>query len=69
MTSADFRVRYASVTNTLFEHIEQDLLTLTTVLLDDDDELSQRSRPYPAPQPDRMRRRDAGRVGGSAADA
>ena len=39
MTSADFKISYASVANALFEHIEQDLLILTTALLDDDDEL------------------------------
>lgn len=38
MTSATFRVCYASVANVLFEHIEQDLLALTTALLDDEDE-------------------------------
>jgi hypothetical protein len=37
MTSADFHICYASVTDTLFEHIEQDLLLLTTALLDDDE--------------------------------
>jgi len=37
MTSATFHVCYASVANALFEHIEQDLLLLTTALLDDDD--------------------------------
>ena len=39
MTSANFHISYASVTNALFEHIEQDLLILTTALLDDDEEL------------------------------
>jgi len=38
MTSADFHVSYASVTDTLFEYIEQDLTLLTTALLDDDDD-------------------------------
>jgi hypothetical protein len=38
MTSADFHVCYASVTDTLFEHIEQDLMVLTTARLDDDDD-------------------------------
>ncbi|MEW7849307.1 hypothetical protein AB2N08_11445 [Massilia aurea] len=38
MTSADFHVCYASVTDTLFEYIEQDLTLLTTALLDDDDD-------------------------------
>jgi hypothetical protein len=38
MTSANFHISYASVANALFEHIEQDLLALTTALLDDDDE-------------------------------
>jgi len=37
MTSATFHVCYASVANALFEHIEQDLLLLTTAILDDDD--------------------------------
>jgi len=36
MTSTDHDLCYASVTDTLFEHIEQDLLSLTTALLDDD---------------------------------
>lgn len=40
MTSANFHISYASVAIALFEHIEQDLLALTTALLDDDDELS-----------------------------
>ena len=38
MTSASFQISYASVANALFEHIEQDLLALTTALLDDEDE-------------------------------
>lgn len=38
MNSATFQVCYASVANALFEHIEQDLLHLTTALLDDDDD-------------------------------
>ncbi|MBQ5946966.1 hypothetical protein [Massilia sp. ST3] len=37
MTSATFHVCYASVASALFEHIEQDLLLLTTALLDDDE--------------------------------
>ncbi|MEH6435759.1 hypothetical protein [Massilia sp. DD77] len=37
MTSANFQVCYASVAIALFEHIEQDLLLLTTALLDDDE--------------------------------
>jgi hypothetical protein len=37
MTSANFHVCYASVASALFEHIEQDLLLLTTALLDDDE--------------------------------
>ena len=49
MTSATFHVCYASVANALFEHIEQDLLLLTTALLDDDDELPARFEPYAAP--------------------
>ena len=39
MTSANFHISYASVANALFEHIEQDLLALTTAFLDDDEEL------------------------------
>ncbi|WP_137173328.1 hypothetical protein [Massilia sp. HP4] len=39
MTSANFQMSYASVANALFEHIEQDLIALTTALLDDDEEL------------------------------
>lgn len=49
MTSADFHHCYASVANALFEHIEQDLLVLTTALLDDDDDLPARFAPYAAP--------------------
>ncbi|WP_020655992.1 hypothetical protein [Massilia niastensis] len=37
MTSSNFHVCYASVASALFEHIEQDLLLLTTALLDDDE--------------------------------
>ena len=48
MTSANFHLSYASVANALFEHIEQDLLLLTTALLDDDEELPRRFEPYPA---------------------
>lgn len=48
MTSANFHISYASVANALFEHIEQDLLLLTTALLDDDEELPLRVEPYPA---------------------
>ena len=40
MTSANFHISYASVAIALFEHIEQDLLALTTALLDDDEESS-----------------------------
>lgn len=47
MTSANFHISYASVANALFEHIEQDLLALTTALLDDDDELPHRFESYP----------------------
>jgi hypothetical protein len=39
MTSANFHVCYASVANALFEHIEQDLLLLTTALIDDDEDV------------------------------
>lgn len=38
MTSANFQISYASVANVLFEHIEQDLLVLTTANLDDDED-------------------------------
>ncbi|AWL06595.1 hypothetical protein ACFOHT_23385 [Massilia oculi] len=47
MTSANFHISYASVANALFEHIEQDLLLLTTALLDDDEELPRLFEPYP----------------------
>ena len=40
MTSANFHVCYASVANALFEHIEQDLLLLTTALIDDEEDMS-----------------------------
>jgi hypothetical protein len=45
MTSANFHVCYASVANALFEHIEQDLLLLTTALLDDDEGAPLRTEP------------------------
>jgi hypothetical protein len=45
MTSANFHVCYASVASALFEHIEQDLLLLTTALLDDDEAHPQRYLP------------------------
>ena len=45
MTSANFHVCYASVANTLFEHIEQDLLLLTTALIDEDEEFMFRPEP------------------------
>ena len=45
MTSANFHVCYASVASALFEHIEQDLLLLTTALLDDDEAQPQRHLP------------------------
>lgn len=48
MTSTNFHISYASVANALFEHIEQDLLLLTTALLDDDEELPRRSEAHPA---------------------
>jgi hypothetical protein len=37
MTSADFLLRYASVTTALFEHIEHDMLALSSAFIDDDD--------------------------------
>lgn len=40
MTSAPAHVCYASIATVLFEHLEQDLLNLTSVLLDDEDELA-----------------------------
>lgn len=45
MTSANFHVCYASVANALFEHIEQDLLLLTTALIDDDEDCLFRPEP------------------------
>ena len=51
MTSASFHVCYASVASALFEHIEQDLLLLTTALLDDDETGSLRQAPEPQREP------------------
>jgi hypothetical protein len=45
MTSANFLISYASVANALFEHIEQDLLLLTTALIDDDEDCLFRPQP------------------------
>ncbi|WP_312511199.1 hypothetical protein [Massilia sp.] len=45
MTSANFHVCYASVANALFEHIEQDLLLLTTALIDEDEDFMFRPEP------------------------
>ena len=53
MTSANFHVCYASVASALFEHIEQDLLLLTTALLDDDE--AQPQRHLPGHLPDAVR--------------
>lgn len=50
MNSANFQFCYASVANTLFEHIEQDLLLLTTAFLDDDEELPSRQTPGTMPE-------------------
>jgi hypothetical protein len=47
MTSTNFHISYASVANALFEHIEQDLLLLTTALLDDEEELPRLFEPSP----------------------
>lgn len=38
MTSHCPDLHYASITLALFEHVEQDLLQLTTALLDDDED-------------------------------
>jgi len=48
MTSANFHVCYASVADALFEHIEQDLLLLTSALIDDDDDEDRSTSPQPA---------------------
>ena len=45
MTSAAFNVCYASVATALFEHIEQDLIHLTTALIDDDDDTARLPEP------------------------
>ena len=45
MTSANFHVCYASVADALFEHVEQDLLLLTTALIDDDEDFSSSPEP------------------------
>ena len=37
MTSADFLLRYASVTTALFDHIEHDMLALSSAFIDDDE--------------------------------
>ena len=37
MTSSDFLLRYASVTTALFDHIEHDMLALSSAFIDDDD--------------------------------
>jgi hypothetical protein len=37
MTSSDFLLRYASVTTALFDHIEHDMLALSSVFIDDDE--------------------------------
>ncbi|SFC95719.1 hypothetical protein [Massilia yuzhufengensis] len=37
MTSTDFLLRYASVTTSLFDHIEHDMLDLSSAFIDDDD--------------------------------
>jgi len=37
MTSSDFLLRYASVTTALFDHIEHDMLTLSSAFIDDDE--------------------------------
>ncbi len=37
MTSSDFLLCYASVTTALFDHIEHDMLALSSAFIDDDD--------------------------------
>jgi hypothetical protein len=37
MTSADFLLSYASVTTSLFDHLEHDLLALSSAFIDDDE--------------------------------
>lgn len=37
MTPTDFLLRYASVTTALFDHIEHDMLALSSAFIDDDD--------------------------------
>ena len=37
MTSTDFLLRYASVTTALFDHIEHDMLALSSAFIDDDE--------------------------------
>lgn len=37
MTSTDFLLRYASVTTSLFDHIEHDMLALSCAFIDDDE--------------------------------
>ena len=37
MTSSDFLLRYASVTTALFDHIEHDMLALSSAFIDDDE--------------------------------
>ena len=37
MTSSDFLLRYASVTTSLFDHIEHDMLALSSAFIDDDE--------------------------------
>lgn len=51
MTSANFHVCYASVADALFEHIEQDLLLLTSALIDDEDDDDDDEDRSTSPQP------------------
>ena len=37
MTSSDFLLRYASVTTALFDHIEHDMLALSSAFIDEDE--------------------------------
>ena len=39
MTSTDFLLRYASVTTALFDHIEHDMLAMSSAFIDDDEPL------------------------------
>ncbi|MCC2955972.1 hypothetical protein LK542_10140 [Massilia sp. IC2-477] len=54
MTSTDFLLRYASVTTSLFDHIEQDMLALSCAFIDEDEHLPSsmhEAGAVPMPQP------------------